>query len=114
MALIKTQSALAKLLTTEDTVLLLLFGTHPTSAAVHRTAVDEVENDFRLPGLVRDLSILTPEQKAAWSAADGHYAVVRDDRTTCVLSGEATELLRQDGTPSIQKIRTAFATGVDE
>lgn len=111
MVVVGSRARLDQLLGNEDLTLLLLFGEDATAAAVHRKAVDEVENEWRKAVLIKDLTLPTAAETAAWSVADGNYAVLGTDRATPAVAEVATELLRQDGEPSVLLIRRAFAKG---
>jgi len=108
---VNSRARLDALLADPRTVLLLLFGDTPLAKAIHDVAEAEVATDIRVPAWIRDVSLLTAAEVAAWRATEGRYAVVRGLPRRVAKTAAFSDLQREDDEPSVLYITQAFTAG---
>ncbi len=111
MVKVNSRARLDALLADPRTVLLLLFGDTPLAKAIHDVAEAEVATDIRVPAWIRDVSLLTAAEVAAWRATEGRYAVVRGLPRRVAKTAAFSDLQREDDEPSVLYITQAFTAG---
>ena len=112
--LVTSRAALERALEDPALTVLLIAGSDGTPLAVHDLAdgTETPARPWRVAFLVTDLALLTAAEKRDWELADGRYAVLGGDPPKALAdSGDAADLTRTSGEPSILRVRQAFANG---
>lgn len=114
MVVATTRPRLDSLLQDPEVTLLLLFGGSSHGRALHDLAQHDAEQQgspWRVPVLLRDFSLLGPAEITRWHAQDSCFTVLGGNPPQVAQRGPQADLLRRDGTPSLQALRRAFAAG---
>ena len=116
MIIKENRTKLDQALGNDKTTILLLAGPDGSqSGAIHNFVMGYDWEPWRLYFLLTDLTILTSAEQDQWfdGPHNNHYAVVGGPQVPKVVArkGPVKDLLRNNGKPSILKIRSAFAAG---
>ncbi len=114
MTLISCNEELTQHLCT-DNILLILFGDDAQTVAVHNKSKKMKDDDDLkkrdVPLRVKDMELLTPAQKRAWTAAPGKYVVLRVNETndrSIISKGLVEKFITVHNAPGKLKIQRAF------
>lgn len=115
MNVITTRAKLDSFLNDPELTLLLLFVDSPTQRALATAAgAISAAMPWRQAVVVADLGLLTSNDITSMAAAADRYAVLGTDVSLARVladSGPSPDLLLPDGSPSVMRLRKAFAKG---
>ena len=105
----KLDSALKKLGTT---LLLILDDAEAEAEFIHDKAEKVVAlQTSRKVFLIKDVNLLTQEERIQWFESPGHYAVVGGKHKAVAIRGPISDLILSNDKPSPIEIRWAFQQG---
>jgi hypothetical protein len=114
------RSELDEALDDPDVTLLVLSGDETTPAGEVHAKAEDLDDPRCRTFWIRDLALLTDDERADWFDAPGRYAVVcarrkgaKRERWTSV-QGPLEDLMTRKGKPSAQKIQDTVASCSDE
>lgn len=115
MTLVHDRAVLDEYLEDVDLTLLIVIGLPDTIAEeIHDCSEAGVVEEWRVCLLMEDTWLLEDSELVEWELDDQRYVVLGvgdDDERVVAEKAENSALLRQDGKPSILRIRQAFTRG---
>jgi hypothetical protein len=96
----------------ETTLFLILDDPDEVAEAVHDKAEEIAEpREWRRVFLIREVELLSADERKLWFDEPGHYAVVGGKEKVVAMRAPLTDVVLPNGTPIAMKIRTAFNLG---